>query len=129
VEFIAGIATSAEDRRTRVLESMRAVEVHEERLFAKLLDGLGDVAGLTLHGSPKRRTPTALFSLTGHAPAEVYEALAARDVNAPASSFYAVEAMRWIGLGDGGAVRAGIAPYTDDDDVDRLVEALREVAG
>jgi len=36
--------------------------------------------------------------------------------------------VRWMGLGDAGAVRAGLAPYTSDDDVDRLVTAVREVA-
>ena len=29
-----------------------------------------------------------------------------------------------MGLGDGGGIRAGIAPYTDADDVDRLVAAV-----
>ncbi|HSE55424.1 MAG TPA: cysteine desulfurase-like protein, partial [Nocardioidaceae bacterium] len=86
------------------------------------------VPGVTLHGAPKRRTPTALFSVTGRSTGEVYEALAARDVNAPASHFYAIEAARWMGLGDAGAVRAGLAPYTNDEDVDRLVTAVREVA-
>jgi cysteine desulfurase family protein (TIGR01976 family) len=128
VDFIAAIASESGDRRTRVLESMRAVEEHEERLFARLLEGLASVDGLTLHGSPKRRTPTALFSLAGHAPADVYRALAERGVNAPASHFYAIEASRRIGLGDAGAVRAGIAPYTDDEDVDRLVAGVREIA-
>jgi len=128
VDFIAALASSAEDRRTRVLESMRAVEEHEDRLFATLLDGLAAVPGVTLHGAPKRRTPTALFSVAGRSPGEVYEALAARDVNAPASHFYAIEAARWIGLGDAGAVRAGLAPYTSAEDVDRLLTAVREVA-
>ncbi len=128
VDFIAGAASNAEDRRTRVLESMRAIEEHEDRLFARLLDGLGSIRAVTLHGSPKRRTPTALFSVAGHSPAGVYQALADRGVNAPASHFYAIEAVRWIGLGDAGAVRAGIAPYTDDDDVDRLVEGVKEIA-
>ena len=30
-----------------------------------------------------------------------------------------------MGLGAAGGIRAGIAPYTDDDDVDRLVDAVR----
>jgi cysteine desulfurase family protein (TIGR01976 family) len=128
VDFLAGIASDAADRRTRVLESMRAVEEHEGRLFARMLDGLAGIPGVTLHGSPKRRTPTALFSVDGHAPTETYSALAERGVNAPASSFYAIEASRWFGLGDAGAVRAGVAPYTNDDDVDRLVTAVSEVA-
>ena len=128
VEFIAGAASNAEDRRTRVLESMRAIEEHEERLFARLLDGLGSIDAVTLHGSPKRRTPTTLFSVAGRSPGEVYQSLADRGVNAPASHFYAIEAVRWFGLGDAGAVRAGIAPYTNDEDVDRLVAGVREIA-
>jgi selenocysteine lyase/cysteine desulfurase len=108
---------------------MRAVEEHEEQLFARLLDGLSAIDGVVLHGSPKRRTPTALFSVAGHTGQQVYEHLAGLDVNAPASSFYALEASRWIGLGDDGAVRAGLAPYTSTEDVDRLVAGVATLAG
>ena len=52
-------------------------------------------------------------------------ALAEVGVNAPSGSFYAVEASRWMGLGAAGGIRAGIAPYTDAGDVDRLVDAVR----
>jgi selenocysteine lyase/cysteine desulfurase len=45
-------------------------------------------------------------------------------VNAPASHFYAIEASRHAGLGDEGAVRAGIAPYTSAEEVERLVEGV-----
>jgi cysteine desulfurase family protein (TIGR01976 family) len=128
VDFIADLASTAPDRRTRVLESMQTVEEHENRLFGRLLDGLAGIPGVTLHGSPKRRTPTAFFSLDGHTGAEVYAQLARRDVNAPASSFYAIEASRWMGLGDAGAVRAGLAPYSNDEDVDRLVAGVAELA-
>jgi cysteine desulfurase family protein (TIGR01976 family) len=128
VDFIAGLASDADDRRARVLESMAAVEAHEDHLFTRVLDGLGGVEGVTLHGAPSRRTPTVLFSVDGRSPDEVYRALAERDVNAPASHFYAIEAVRWMGLGDAGAVRAGLAPYTDDQDVDRLLAAVEEVA-
>jgi selenocysteine lyase/cysteine desulfurase len=61
-------------------------------------------------------------------PREVHEALAAANVNAPAGNFYAIEAARWMGLGDAGAVRAGLAPYTSVDDVDRLLTALADCA-
>ena len=128
VDFLAGLASSATDRRTRILESMTALAEHEDRLFSRLLYGLGSLGGVTLHGSPARRTPTALFSVDGLASADVYAHLAKADVNAPASSFYALEASRWMGLGDGGAVRAGIAPYTNDDDVTRLVDGVAELA-
>jgi len=47
-------------------------------------------------------------------------------VNAPAGSFYAIEASRHLGLGDAGGLRVGLAPYNDDEDVDRLLAGLGE---
>lgn len=128
IDFIADMASSATDRRTRVLESMHALERHEGRLFSRMLDGLSALDEVTLHGAPRRRTPTALFSVAGHSPQEVYEHLGRLDINAPASHFYAIEASRWLGLGDTGAVRAGLAPYSNTDDVDRLVAGVAELA-
>jgi len=105
---------------------MTAVEDYEKTLFARLCDGLVAIDGVTLHGKPARRTPTALFSVRGRQGREVYEHLASRGVNAPAGSFYAIEASRWMGLGDAGVVRAGLAPYTNDEDVDRLLAGVAE---
>ncbi len=126
VDFIAGLASDAPDRRARVLESMAAVEEYEAGLLDRLLDGLGAIDGVTLHGRPARRTPTVLFSVAGRTGREVYEELARAGVNAPASHFYALEASRRAGLGDDGAVRAGIAPYTTTEDVDRLLRAVSQ---
>jgi selenocysteine lyase/cysteine desulfurase len=82
---------------------------------------------VTVHGSPARRTPTVPFSVAGMKGYDVHQALAKHGVNAPAGSFYALEASRWLGLGDSGAVRAGLAPYSDDEDVSRLLAAVTEV--
>lgn len=128
VDFLAGLVPGEGSRRARLTASMRAVEGHEERLFQRLLDGLAGIGGVTRHGQPERRTPTVLFSVADHAPREAHVALAARGVNAPGGSFYALEASRWLGLGDTGAVRAGLAPYTDDDDVDRLLAGVSDLA-
>ena len=65
VGYLAGLASQADDRRTRVLASMEALEEHESELFGRLLDGLGAVPGVQLHGAPARRTPTAFFSVAG----------------------------------------------------------------
>ncbi|SCE21419.1 cysteine desulfurase family protein, VC1184 subfamily [Streptomyces sp. DvalAA-14] len=128
VDFIAGLGGSpAASRRARIADSMRQVEAYEEEIFTRLLDGLAAIDGVTLHGSPKRRTPTALFSVAGRSPQEVYERLAAQGVNAPAGSFYAIEAARHIGLGAPGAVRAGVSPYNTTDDVDRLLAGVGEL--
>jgi cysteine desulfurase family protein (TIGR01976 family) len=131
VDFIADLVPAGDDahRRARVLTSMAAVEEHEDALLVRLLAGLGRLDGVRLHGRPARRTPTALFSVEGRSGREVHEHLAGLGVNAPASHFYALEASRHAGLGDDGAVRAGIAPYTSPEDVDRLVEGVSALVG
>ena len=128
IDYIAGLASDADDRRTRVQESMRAVEEHEDRLLERLLEGLRRISGVTLHGSPARRTPTVFFSLDGFDGRKAYEHLASVGVNTPASNFYALEASRWLGLGDSGAVRAGLAPYTSEEDIERLLAGIAEIA-
>jgi cysteine desulfurase family protein (TIGR01976 family) len=127
VDFIADLVPGDNPRRDRIVDSMSAVEAYEARLAVRLRDQLDGIDGVTVHSRPVAHTPTVLFSVAGEHPRAVHEFLAARKVNAPGGSFYAIEASRWLGLGDEGAVRAGLAPYTDDDDVDRLVDGVREL--
>ncbi|MFC6342872.1 aminotransferase class V-fold PLP-dependent enzyme, partial [Nocardioides hankookensis] len=127
VDYIAGIASDASDRRAGVLESMAAVEEYEDRLLSRLTDGLRGTDRVRVFGAPARRTPTVFFTVEGRADREVYEHLAGLGVNAPASTFYALEASRWLGLGDTGALRAGLAPYSSESDVDRLLEGIASV--
>jgi cysteine desulfurase family protein (TIGR01976 family) len=125
IDFIADLVPGDGDRRERITTSMAAVEGHESALLARLLDGLAEVPEVVLHGRPARRTPTLLVSVDGHPGPEVYSFLAERGVNAPSSSFYALEASRRLGLGDTGAVRLGLAAYSTQDDVDRLLDGVR----
>jgi cysteine desulfurase family protein (TIGR01976 family) len=125
VDFLAELTPGTGSRRARLTQSMNALAGHEHSMLTRLENGL---RGTRLHGSPDRdRTPTVLFSVEGVAPDEVYRRLAERDVNAPAGTFYALECARWLGVGDAGAVRAGIAPYTNADDVDRLIDAAQDL--
>ncbi|KQT91650.1 cysteine desulfurase [Marmoricola sp. Leaf446] len=128
VDFVAALVPSgaAEPpaRRERVLTSMAAVERHEAALLARLLDGLGSMGHVRTHGRAARRTPTVLLEVEGRAGREVHEHLGSLGINAPASNFYAIEASRWLGLGDAGAVRVGLAAYSSEDDVDRLLAGL-----
>jgi cysteine desulfurase family protein (TIGR01976 family) len=126
IDFIAGLDPAATgSRRDRIVSSLTAVQRHEHELCQRLEHELAALPQLVLHGRAARRTPTLLFSVTGRPAAAVQSYLADLGVNAPAGSFYAVEASRRMGLGDTGAVRVGLAPYTDSSDVARLVEGLR----
>ena len=115
-------------RRTRIVRSLAALQAHEHALHERLRSGLAGVPGIQLFSNSAHRTPTELFALAGRSSAEVSIGLAERGVNAPAGSFYALEAAEWLGLGEPGAVRAGLAPYTNADDVDRLVAGVLAVA-
>ncbi|MEV4602847.1 cysteine desulfurase-like protein [Amycolatopsis sp. NPDC049253] len=128
IDFLANLVPAEGTRRERLATSLAALEVHEREMLQRLDDGLAALPQVVRHGSPGReRTPTVLFSVTGHEPKAVYEHLASHNVNAPAASFYAIECSRHLGLGDTGAVRAGIAPYTTAAEVDRLVSAVAEL--
>jgi cysteine desulfurase family protein (TIGR01976 family) len=124
VDFLAGLGGTGSSRRERILSSLAELEAYEDGLRTELQSRLAAIDGVTLHGRAGRRTPTLLFSVAGHEPRAVAAALAEQGVNAPAGSFYALEASRHLGLGDTGAIRAGLAPYTDGSDVDRLVEGV-----
>jgi cysteine desulfurase family protein (TIGR01976 family) len=100
------------------------IERHETALSERFLAGMPD--DLTLYGIPRAegRTPTFCFNLAGEEPRAVAARLAARDIYVWDGDYYALEPIRALGLGEGGAVRAGFLHYTTEDEVDRLLEAL-----
>ena len=130
VEFLAGLDTGARgDRRARLQASMTAVAAHELALRERIEAHLAGLPGVTVRSRAACRTPTLLVTVDGHPPEQVYRYLAERRIAAPASSFYALECSRRLGLGDTGALRIGLACYTDDSDVDRLLDALSGLVG
>jgi cysteine desulfurase family protein (TIGR01976 family) len=119
-------AAPGASRRERILAGVAALEEHEETLRARLEDGLTAIGGVVVHSRAAQRTPTLLLTFEGRSADAAYAFLAERDINAPSGSFYAIEAARWLGLGDDGGLRAGLAPYTTEDEVDRLVAGVAD---
>jgi cysteine desulfurase family protein (TIGR01976 family) len=128
VDFLAGLGGPEGDRRARLEAGMAALEEHEDRLRERIEDGVRALPGVTVWSRAARRTPTLLLTFDGRDAADAYRFLAERGVNAPAGSFYAIEASRHLGLGDTGGLRVGLAPYNDDADVDRLLAGLAAYA-
>ncbi|MQA02115.1 MAG: cysteine desulfurase-like protein [Streptosporangiales bacterium] len=128
VDFLAGLVRGDGNRRARLTRSVTVLEEHEQRLAARLAEGLAAIDGVRTYGHAARRTPTELFTVAGVDGARVHHLLAQRGVNAPAGSFYALECAERLGLGEAGGVRAGIAPYTNEEDVDRLLAGVRDIA-
>ena len=128
VDFIADLTVSSGSRRERIVASATAAEQHEATLRERIETQLLELPGLTLHSRAASRTPTLLLTFAGRDAGDAAAFLAERDINAPAGTFYAHEPAALLGLPDGG-LRVGLAPYTDDADVRRLLDGLRAFDG
>ena len=112
---------------------MTAIRLHERVLSAGTLDRLATVPGLRVHGITDRarldeRVPTFSVTLEGRHPRALAEHLASRAISTWDGDFYAWELVRAMGLdAAGGLLRIGLVHYNTLDEVDRLVEALREL--
>lgn len=132
VDYLAGLNRSpapGASRRERLASSFTALEAHEDALLARLEDGIRNLPGVVIHSRAAHRTPTLLLTFDGRSTIDAYEFLAVRGVDAPSSNFYALEASRRLGLGDEGGLRVGLAPYSNDDDIDRLLAGLTAFVG
>ena len=128
VNFLASLAEGA-DRRTRL--SRVFAELHERgrRLTSVLWNGLSSIGGVRLYGPPpdSPRTPTVVFTVEGLTTDEVAERLVEHALFLSNGDFYAATVIERLGVPDG-VVRAGCACYTSEEEVQRLVDAVRRVA-
>lgn len=128
IDFIADMDHEATGtRRERIVKSMKALEDYENPLFEYMEAQIMSLPGVKTYGHAKHRTPTLYFSFEGKNGVDIYKHLASAKVNAPCHNFYAYEASHKLGLGDGGALRAGLAPYSIKEDVDRLVAGIQSI--
>lgn len=126
-ELVSLDPAGATDRRTALAGGYAAVESHEDRLRERIEEALVARPDVTLWSRASRRTSTLFFTLAGREPADVHAHLGERGISISSGHCYAWEPCQRLGLGATGAVRVGLAPYTDDDDVDRLLEGLAEL--
>lgn len=120
-ENLAAIQAAA---RFLIDTGMDTIRTHERAVFQRLLDGLLTDERVTVYGPHDldHRAPTLAFNIAGHDAGSVARALAAEQIAVWDGNYYALEAMERLGID--GAVRAGIALYVTDEDVDRLLDAV-----
>lgn len=133
VEWIASLDPRGpdDDLRASLERAYAALHAHETELFAALHAGLTGIPGVRVYGPPADgpRTPTAGFVIDGVSPDEAARRLGAEGVFVWNGDFYATTVCDALGLSDcGGLIRAGVAPYTTMEDVDRLVDGVRRLA-
>jgi cysteine desulfurase family protein (TIGR01976 family) len=118
-------------RRRAIVAGMLACEAYEQPLATFLREQLAGIAGVTLYGPPSGspRTSTVSFTLDGFLADEAARALGDRGLFVWDGDFYAARLVELLGLaGRGGLIRAGLAPYTTQGELERLVAAVSTLA-
>jgi cysteine desulfurase family protein (TIGR01976 family) len=132
VEFLASLAdASAGNRRERLESAYRELHRRSLTLVRRLWDGLKAIDGVRLYGPAPEvpRTATVSFVVEGVASTEVARQLAARGLFLSHGDFYAATVIERLGLAPEGLVRAGCACYSTSEEIERLIEGVRELGG
>ena len=126
---IAGLAAGVDFVLARNTENLRK---HEQELLGRLLDGLREIAGVTVYGpqTADRRVGVVSFNVKGYDPREVAAALdAGYGVQSRAGIQCAPGVHAALGtLERGGTVRFSVGPMTTLGEIDQAVTALGEIA-
>jgi selenocysteine lyase/cysteine desulfurase len=98
-------------------------------LLARLWNGLAAIDGVTLYGPQPdaARTSTLSFTVAGVPSSEAARRLAERGLFVSHGDFYAMTVVERLGLALEGLIRAGCACYTTEEEIDRLIEGVREL--
>ena len=128
VEFLASLADRP-SRRDALRLTFETLRRRGEGLMAKLWNGLAAVDGVTLYGPRPGtpRTPTLAFTMRGHTTDDIARALARRGLFVSNGDFYAATVIERLGQSAQGVVRVGCSCYSTADEIERLLEAIREI--
>jgi cysteine desulfurase family protein (TIGR01976 family) len=121
----------APPNRREVLKSAFAgLREHSSAQVLRLWQSLTKINGVRLYGPTPDvvRTPTVSFVVDRVPSTEVARQFAARGLFASHGDFYAATVIQRLGLAPEGLVRVGCACYTNDDEIERLIKAVGEIA-
>ncbi|MER9016894.1 cysteine desulfurase-like protein [Mesorhizobium sp. M0898] len=136
VDYFAELGAAAGAQGSRRLKIAKAFEVsiaYENPLTRQLIDGLSDIAGLTIHGitDPKRineRVPTVSFTVEGIVPETIVRQMNAENIFLWSGHNYAWEIVHQLGIpAEQGVVRIGIAHYNTAAEIDETLESVHRV--
>jgi len=109
--------------------SMRLIAAHTRAMTERALLAVHDIPGITVYGPPPGtpRSPLVAFNVAGVDPTRIAHGLNEFGVESRAGCHCATLAHHDLGLTPPASCRLSFALYTDADDVDRAVHALRRV--
>ena len=131
IDFIASLGEGS-SRREKLANAMQTIEEYEAGLAETFRTALRDLPGVKLYAAPDgiRKTPTIAFRVEGFSTEEVCTRMLEDGFFVAAGDFYASTVAERLGIKDsGGFVRAGLAPYNTQEEVERFITTLERVVG
>lgn len=125
---IAGLGAAIDWIRNRGLDALRE---HHTSLVNRLIAGLARIPGVEVFGPlvGVERVPLVSFRVRGRTVSEVGLRLDHQyDILCRVGLHCAPAAHKTMGTFPDGAIRFGIGPFTSDDDIDRAIDAVGEIA-
>ncbi len=118
-------------RRRDLQAAYAAIGAYERRLVARLLAGLEQLPEVRIWGitDPARfdeRVPTVAITHARRTPRQLAELLDQQGIFTWHGNFYALPLTEALGLEPEGVLRIGLLHYNTEEEVDRLLAALRE---
>ena len=130
IDFIASIGEGS-TLREKLESAYRRISIHEFELAKHLYDSLQKEDKIKVIGqdfSSKKRTPTVSFVHNDFSPQDVCKKLASENICAWDGHFYALKAIQKLGLESaGGVTRLGVSVYNTKQEVDRVVEVIKNL--
>lgn len=130
LDFIASHG-DGDSLRDRFTSAMRVIEEHEAELAARLRAALRELSGVKLYAASDNvpKTPTVSFTVEGYTPQELCEQALKEGFFVANGDFYASTLSEKLGVRDnGGWVRAGLAPYNTEEEIDGFIETIERLA-
>jgi len=129
VDFLASFS-SLSPRREQLANVFSETHSRNALLFERLWNGLSDMPRITLYGpTPDQpRTPTVSFTIEGCPSNEAARQLATKGLFLSHGDFYAATVVERLGLVEEGLLRAGCSCYTNEEEIERLLEGVKELA-
>ena len=138
VEYLAELGrkvnAGATSRRAALMAGYGAIQAHETKLLRKLMQGLEQIPGAKIYGitDPSRfgeRCPTLAVRVAGHTPLYLAIKLGERGFFTWDGNYYAINLTEYLDVEkDGGFLRIGLAHYNTEEEVERFLAALRDIA-
>jgi cysteine desulfurase family protein (TIGR01976 family) len=139
VDYIADLGRHARPevstRRAAIAAAYAAIHEHESALLKKMIAGLQTIPGLKIYGitDPARfheRCATLAVRIENHTPLQLATKLGERGFFTWDGNYYALNLTEHLDVEkSGGFLRLGLVHYNTQDEVDRLLAALREIVG